>query len=275
MFQSPPCLNPPGGLGIPAAAAGACPDSRCARRRPPGNVTGCGYNSGKPEERVPPGARSGGRPAGGRRADPEGGQRPIRPDPSGRTSGRERLDETSGRCACFPGGQMSTERQGSAGRQPVPGERGEPVALPGAPAVLPLVPGITRRRPPGRRPLPDAVAAAVTVRMLVIPDSAPPYDDEIGAGAPADPSAARMLPKPAGQPPAGQPPGGQPAAEQAPAGQAPGGQPAAHPAPRTAAGGGRATPRPARGHVPAGRRCGRDDCGRRHRSEGAGAGRAA
>ncbi len=87
----------------------------------------------------------------------------------------------------------------------MPGERGEPVALPGAPAVLPLVPGITRRRPPGRRPLPDAVAAAVTVRMLVIPDSAPPYDDEIGAGAPADPSAARMLPKPAGQPPAGQP----------------------------------------------------------------------
>ncbi len=113
----------------------------------------------------------------------------------------------------------------------MPGERGEPVALPGAPAVLPLVPGITRRRPPGRRPLPDAVAAAVTVRMLVIPDSAPPYDDEIGAGAPADPSAARMLPKPAGQPPAGQPPGGQPAAEQAPAGQAPGGQPAAEQAP--------------------------------------------
>ena len=116
---------------------------------------------------------------------------------------------------------MSTELQGSAGKRPAPGERGEPVALPGGPAVLPLVPGITRRRPPGSRPLPDAVAAAVTVRMLGIPDSAPPYDDEVGAGAPAGPSAARMLPRPAGQtPPAGQDQAGRPSA-----GQPPGGQP--------------------------------------------------
>ena len=113
----------------------------------------------------------------------------------------------------------------------MPGERGEPVALPGAPAVLPLVPGITRRRPPGRRPLPDAVAAAVTVRMLVIPDSAPPYDDELGAGAPADPSATRMLPKPAGQAPGRQPAAGQAPGRQPAAGQAPGRQPAAAQAP--------------------------------------------
>jgi len=69
-------LPPPARVRIPAAAG----------RPPPGNVTGCGYNSGKPEERVPPGARSGGRPAGGRRAVPEGGQR-------AHPAGRERLDE--------------------------------------------------------------------------------------------------------------------------------------------------------------------------------------
>jgi Family of unknown function (DUF6459) len=39
-------------------------------------------------------------------------------------------------------------------------------------AVLPLVPGL-RRRPAKQRPLPDAVA----VRLLRVPDSAPPYDD--------------------------------------------------------------------------------------------------
>jgi len=42
--------------------------------------------------------------------------------------------------------------------------------------VLPLVPGLDR--PPARiRPLPDATA----VRLVVVPDSAPPYDDERGA----------------------------------------------------------------------------------------------
>jgi len=42
-------------------------------------------------------------------------------------------------------------------------------------AVLPMLPRFGR--PPGvRRPLPDAVA----VRRLEIPDSAPPYDDELG-----------------------------------------------------------------------------------------------
>ena len=62
--------------------------------------------------------------------------------------------------------------------------------------VLPLVPSFGR--PPGaRRPLPDAVA----VRRLVVPDSAPPYDDELrvisrpghvpqGAGPPQSPGLA-------------------------------------------------------------------------------------
>ncbi len=41
-------------------------------------------------------------------------------------------------------------------------------------AVLPLVPGF-ERRPAKQRPLPDAVA----VRLLGVPDSAPPYDDSL------------------------------------------------------------------------------------------------
>ena len=45
-------------------------------------------------------------------------------------------------------------------------------------AVLPLVPGF-ERRPAKQRPLPDAVA----VRLLGVPDSAPPYDDSPGAAA--------------------------------------------------------------------------------------------
>jgi hypothetical protein len=50
------------------------------------------------------------------------------------------------------------------------------------PVVLPLGPAGRRppvsRRPPGRRrPLPDAVA----VRQLIVPDSAPPFDDELPA----------------------------------------------------------------------------------------------
>jgi len=41
-------------------------------------------------------------------------------------------------------------------------------------AVLPLVPGL-ERRPAKQRPLPDAAA----VRLLGVPDSAPPYDDSL------------------------------------------------------------------------------------------------
>ena len=42
--------------------------------------------------------------------------------------------------------------------------------------VLPLVPGV-ERPPARRRPLPDAAG----VRLIAIPDSAPPYDDELRA----------------------------------------------------------------------------------------------
>lgn len=71
---------------------------------------------------------------------------------------------------------MSSDPAAPATAQHVPGE---PAAgtLSCAPVVLPLVPGFVRP-PAERRPLPDAVA----VRMLAIPDSAPPYDDEVAAG---------------------------------------------------------------------------------------------
>ncbi len=143
---------------------------------------------------------------------------------------------------------MSTELPGSAGTQAAPSGRGdagtlpgrrrdpggalagsqvEPEASPGGAAVLPLVPGTVRRRPPGWRPLPDAVAAAVAVRMLAIPDSAPPYDDEADAGAPpTEATLASTSPQPAGQvPPAGQQAAGQPPDGQPPAGQRAAGQP--------------------------------------------------
>jgi hypothetical protein len=48
--------------------------------------------------------------------------------------------------------------------------------------VLPLVPG-SGRPPVPRRPLPDAAA----VRLLPVPDSAPPYDDEVTDGERAAP----------------------------------------------------------------------------------------
>lgn len=52
-------------------------------------------------------------------------------------------------------------------RQPRPRVRGS-----GSRAVLPLVPGF-ERTPARTRPLPDAAA----VRLLAVPDAAPPYDD--------------------------------------------------------------------------------------------------
>jgi hypothetical protein len=88
---------------------------------------------------------------------------------------------------------MSSDRRAAAGTPDEPGQPATPgapaapatsgaPATPGAPGVLsgacvvlPLVPGFVRP-PARRRPLPDAVA----VRMLPIPDSAPPYDDEPG-----------------------------------------------------------------------------------------------
>ncbi|HUA40652.1 MAG TPA: Rv3235 family protein [Streptosporangiaceae bacterium] len=58
--------------------------------------------------------------------------------------------------------------------------------VPAGPAVVPILP--TRVRQPGRQaPLPDAVA----VRRLIVPDPAPPFDDEILAlTAGNDPAAA-------------------------------------------------------------------------------------
>jgi hypothetical protein len=110
--------------------------------------------------------------------------------------------------------------------------------------VLPLVPGFVRP-PAERRPLPDAVA----VRMLAIPDSAPPYDDELGPGRrPGRPGNEALSgdgtlpegqPVPDGQPAGGGPvPDGQPVpdsqlvpnsqpARRPPDGQAPARQPAA------------------------------------------------
>jgi len=58
---------------------------------------------------------------------------------------------------------------------PPPTSPGEPHRADSGPAggaVLPLVPGLARR-PARKRPLPDAAA----VRLLGVPDSAPPYDD--------------------------------------------------------------------------------------------------
>ena len=89
---------------------------------------------------------------------------------------------------------------------------------PARPAVVPVLP--TSRPQPGRQaPLPDAVA----VRRLVVPDAAPPYDDEQpddnqqlyndepGAGEPG-----------AGEPSAGEQGAGEPSAnEHSPAGELP------------------------------------------------------
>jgi hypothetical protein len=72
---------------------------------------------------------------------------------------------------------MSRHRPDPAVTQPLPAGQQAAGTLTGAPAVLPLVPSVGRA-PARPRPLPDAVA----VRMLAIPDSAPPYDDELGAG---------------------------------------------------------------------------------------------
>jgi hypothetical protein len=101
--------------------------------------------------------------------------------------------------------------------------------------VLPLVP-VLDRPPARRRPLPDAAA----VRLVAVPDSGPPYDDERAPAGPGDPERPRRLtlttvaqraPAPADEPgTAGQ----RTPAESAPADQpAPSGQPsiAGEPAP--------------------------------------------
>jgi hypothetical protein len=54
--------------------------------------------------------------------------------------------------------------------------------------VLPLVPGLDRPRT-GRRPLPDAAA----VRLVPVPEAAPPYDDEPAAPELEEPGRPRRL----------------------------------------------------------------------------------
>jgi hypothetical protein len=100
---------------------------------------------------------------------------------------------------------------------PPPTSAGEPrsrVTGSAGRAVLPLVPGF-ERAPARNRPLPDATA----VRLLLIPDSAPPYDDRPGRASHRDrPSGSRAadehpesLERPAppgpGEPPAPSGPG--------------------------------------------------------------------
>ena len=66
--------------------------------------------------------------------------------------------------------------------------------------VLPLVPG-SARPPVPRRPLPDATA----VRLLPVPDSAPPYDDEVTDGGRRCPGPGRSRSRPARGPHPGDP----------------------------------------------------------------------
>jgi len=100
--------------------------------------------------------------------------------------------------------------------------------------VLPLVPGLGRP-PTRRRPLPDAAA----VRLVVVPDSAPPYDDEraaTGHGAPREPRRLTLAtgPQAVALTPQGDEPlgGDRQAAPQPPGQPATSGQPARKPARR-------------------------------------------
>jgi Family of unknown function (DUF6459) len=79
-----------------------------------------------------------------------------------------------------------------------PTSAGEPRSRAAGPAVhvvLPLVPGF-ERAPGRRRPLPDAGA----VRLVLVPDSAPPYDDGAAGTDPRPASAGSAGPQP-GAPP--------------------------------------------------------------------------
>lgn len=102
--------------------------------------------------------------------------------------------------------------------------------------VLPLVPGLDR--PPARRPLPDAAG----VRLIAVPDSAPPYDDDRPAAGPRGSRPPRRLTlatNPAAVVRAGAP--GAAAAPTAQAGPQPPSQPATRSQPATP--GQRPTPR--------------------------------
>jgi hypothetical protein len=69
-----------------------------------------------------------------------------------------------------------------------PGQPGSRVPGTARRQVLPLVPGLDRP-PARRRPLPDAAG----VRLIAVPDSAPPYDDERTATGPRESRPPRRL----------------------------------------------------------------------------------
>jgi hypothetical protein len=81
--------------------------------------------------------------------------------------------------------------------------RGADSGSAGGGAVLPLVPGLGRR-PTRKRPLPDAAA----VRLLRVPDSAPPYDDGLAETGPdGRPLPPARAPEPAARPTRSRPAG--------------------------------------------------------------------
>src|SRR5215472_14143189 len=74
------------------------------------------------------------------------------------------------------------------------------------PALPPERPGCPKA-PGERRPLPDPAA----VRLCLVPDSAPPYDDEVPAGAPSSPGWGHVSPaRPTSEPGTGGPGAGGP-----------------------------------------------------------------
>src|SRR5262250_1751930 len=73
------------------------------------------------------------------------------------------------------------------------------------PALPPERPGCPNA-PGERRPLPDPAA----VRLCLVPDSAPPYDDEVPAGTTARPTTATIRSRVTGRPVTGRPATGGP-----------------------------------------------------------------
>ncbi len=87
------------------------------------------------------------------------------------------------------------------------------------PALPPDRPGCPKA-PGGRRPLPDLAA----VRLYLVPDPAPPYDEEVSAGEPGCgrlPGRAPRAESPGAEPPAAEPPAAEPPGAEPPGAEAP------------------------------------------------------
>src|SRR5690349_19420850 len=84
------------------------------------------------------------------------------------------------------------------------------------PALPPERPGCPKA-PGERRPLPDPAA----VRLCLVPDSAPPYDDEVPAGATATPATAATRRPATGRPGTAEPGAGGPGTGRSVAGDEP------------------------------------------------------